>query len=98
MEIKEKVEIKDKRRISLKETLEFTPIEKDILKELLKTKTKADLLDFYIDHLRDKSYKIKSLATDYNIKSTWAEIALEIAKKLMYRHLRKGTPLMRNAI
>jgi hypothetical protein len=74
---------------SVQTSMKLTLVEKDMLKELNQNLTNHDLIDFYIDGMANGLDKLKSLASDYGIKTSWANTVYGIGKKLMFKELNK---------
>jgi len=81
--------MKNARSQSVKENMQLTVVEKDMLKDLYQEFTDRNLIDFYIDGMANGRDKLKSLASNYGIKANWANTTYEIGKKLMFKEINK---------
>jgi hypothetical protein len=88
--------MKNVRSQSVKENMQLTTTKKDMLKDLNENLTKHDLIDFYIDGMANGKDKLKCLASDYGIKSSWANTAYEIGKKLMFKEINRVKRMRRD--
>ncbi len=86
------MEIK-KMELLLTEKSQFSEVEKDYLKQLHLSLANYQLIGFYWEYKTNPKLKLKSLAADYGIKASWAQIALDIGAKLVYRQLKKAEAL-----
>ncbi|HEX2549279.1 MAG TPA: hypothetical protein VHM20_05580 [Gammaproteobacteria bacterium] len=78
----------------LRKETELSETEKDVLKELAKKDvTQRQLIGFYRKKLHNPDCNLKSLATEFNIKTSWANTVYEIGRKLVWQNNLLGQTL-----
>lgn len=75
---------------SVRQSMKLTPVEKDMLKILTEEDdyTEKCIVAYYLTALANKS-KLREIASEWGIKSSWANTVFDIGKKLWFMEIKK---------
>lgn len=75
---------------SVATSMKLNETEKDMLKRLMEDDhTEQCIIAYFLTVLSHKSENIRIIASQWDIKSSWANSVYEIGKKLWFRDIRK---------